>query len=272
MSELSGVPGRAGGDADISVVATLLADPARAKVLMALADGRALPASVLADEAGLSRQATSAHLNKLLGGGLLSVESSGRHRYYRLASTDIATALESLARLAPTTPIRSLRQGTRAQALRAGRMCYDHLAGGLGVSLLAALLEQRALLRADGRGTPQRRDGDRLSAPVRQQPYQLGPEANYVLPRLGVDLDALAGTKNRRPLLRCCMDWSEQQHHLAGRLGAALATSFLEHGWVHRKPRQRAVTLTDAGAEFLCEELGLTTTPAGTSWRSSSSA
>ena len=257
MSELVSASGR-GGDADISVVATLFADSARAKVLMALVDGRALPASVLADEAGLSRQATSAHLNKLLGGGMLTVEISGRHRYYQLANANVAAALESLARIAPTTPIRSLRQGTRARALRAGRMCYDHLAGELGVALLGALLDQRALIRTDGASTPQRRDSDRLAAPMRQHPYQLGPEADRVLSGLGVDLAALTATKSRRPLLRCCVDWTEQQHHLAGRLGAALVTSFLEHGWLARKPRQRAVTLTDAGAEFLHDELDLT--------------
>jgi DNA-binding transcriptional ArsR family regulator len=246
-----------GGEADISSVAALLADPGRARVLMALADGRALPASVLADEAGLSRQAASAHLKKLLEGELLTVEVSGRHRYYRLANGEIAAALESLARIAPVTPVRSLRQGTRAQALRAGRLCYDHVAGALGVALLAALLRKRVVVRTDGKATPQRRDGDTLSAPVRNHPYQLGPEASDVLPRLGVDVDCLTEPANRRPLLRCCTDWTEQQHHLAGGLGAALTTSFLDNHWLVRRSHNRALALTSEGSTYLNHEIDL---------------
>src|SRR6478672_7222367 len=101
------------GDADIATVAALMADPARARILMALGDGRALPASVLADEAGVAASTASGHLSKLLDGGLLSVEQHGRHRYFRLAGPEVGELLEALSRLAPAAPVRSLRQGSR---------------------------------------------------------------------------------------------------------------------------------------------------------------
>lgn len=115
------------GDADLARAAALFAEPARARGLLARADGRALPASLLADEAGVSAQATSAHLKRLHEAGLVTVVPSGRHRYYRLAGPDVAAVLEALARIAPSQTVRSLRQGTRANALRSARTCYDHL-------------------------------------------------------------------------------------------------------------------------------------------------
>lgn len=134
-----------GGDADVAAVASLIGEPSRMRVLLALAGGRALPASHLAVEAGLSRPAVSAHLGKLVDDGLITVEQAGRHRYYRLAGPDVASLVEALAQLAPATPIRSLRQGTHAQALRAGRTCY----GQLGVRVTQALIEHQALVPAD---------------------------------------------------------------------------------------------------------------------------
>ncbi len=138
------------GDADVAKVAALFAEPTRARVLIALADGRALPASVLAAEAGLSAPATSAHLARLRRAGLITVEPSGRHRYYRLAGPDVAAVLEALARIAPLKPVRSLRQGTRTHAPRNARTCYDHVAGHLGVAITAALLARGALVAIDG--------------------------------------------------------------------------------------------------------------------------
>ena len=179
---------RGGGDADISTVAALFADPTRARVLLALADGRALPASVLASEAGVSPQAASAQLNRLKRGGLIADEKSGRHRYYRLASDQVASILEALAGAAPTQPIRSLRQGTRAAALRRARTCYDHLAGQLGCDLTQALLNQQALHAIDGLDTTRRRRTDPLSAPLPEHPYRLGPDADAVLNRIGVNV------------------------------------------------------------------------------------
>jgi len=241
------------GDADVARAAALLAEPARAKVLMALADGRALPASLLATEAGVSPQTVSSHLHKLLDGGLLEMERSGRHRYYRLSGPEVAAAVEAVARIAKPKPIRSLRQSTRAAALREARTCYDHLAGRLGVDLLEGLVRREALVRTDGGAGTDRRADDPLAAQLPDGPYALGPAAPEVFGELGADLTEKA---SGRRLLRFCVDWSEQRHHLAGRLGAMVADAMLERDWVRRRPRQRAVDLTDAGRRALAELLG----------------
>jgi DNA-binding transcriptional ArsR family regulator len=244
-----------GGDADIARVAAMFADPSRARVLMALGDGRSLPASVLAAEAGISAQAASAHLSKLLAEGLLSMERSGRHRYYSLAGPSVSTALESLAALAPVRPVTSLRQGTRASRLRQARLCYDHLAGGLGVAVTEGLVRRGALAITDGRSDTGRRPDDALSAPVACAPYELGPDAERTLKSLGVSLTEVQRSPSRRPLLRFCVDWTEQRHHLSGALGAAVAAACLDAGWVTRRPGARDVTLTEPGAAALTATL-----------------
>jgi DNA-binding transcriptional ArsR family regulator len=247
-----------GGDVDVARVAALFADPTRARVLTALGDGRALPASVLADEAGVTPQAASTQLSRLQAAGLLAVERSGRHRYYRLASAHVATVLEALALLAPAQPVRSLRQSTRAATLRSARTCYDHLAGRLGVQVTQALIDRDVLVPADGIRDTRRRAGDRLASQLPEHPYGLGPAAGTVLAGLGVPAGALAGDhRSRRPLLRFCVDWSEQHHHLAGRLGAELLSALVTAGWITRLPRQRAVRLTPAGELALHERLGI---------------
>jgi hypothetical protein len=224
---------------------------------MALADGRSLPASVLAGEASLSASSTSAHLGRLCDAGVLSVEPSGRHRYFRLAGPHIAETLEALAKIAPPQPVRSLREHTRAHALRRARTCYDHLAGALGVSITAALLERGALATTDGVEHTGRREGDPLSSPLPKHPYRLGDSAEDVFAALGVDLPSCAAAGGKRPLLRFCLDWTEQHHHLSGRLGAALAEALFARGWTTRSHGQRAVLLTPAGASGLTEHLGL---------------
>lgn len=246
-----------GGDADVAAIAALFADRSRARILQALVDGRALPASLLAAEAGVSAQAASAHLTKLRHAGLISVEASGRHRYHRLAGPAVAAAIEAIAALAPAQPIRSLREHTSAAALRRARSCYDHLAGGLGVAVTAALVQRGALHRTDGDGGIDRRPGDPLAAPLAEHPYELGPRADAVLAELGVDLAALRAAHSRRPLLRFCVDWTEQRHHLAGGLGAAVHAALLDRGWVARTRRRRALDLTPDGARELHDRLGL---------------
>jgi DNA-binding transcriptional ArsR family regulator len=242
----------ANGDADIAAAAALFADATRARVLLALADGRALPASVLAAEAGVTPQAVSTQLGRLTTGGLIACEKSGRHRYYRLAGDQVAAIIEVLSTVAPAQPVRSLRQGTRAAALRRARTCYDHLAGRWGCDLAQALLDQQALQATDGEATTGRRPGDPLSAQLPDHPYELGPEAPNVLRALGVDLAAVqAAVRGRRPLLRFCLDWSEQRHHLAGALGAAVFRSFEQSGWLARRAGCRAVTITDLGRREL---------------------
>jgi len=138
------------GDADIAQLAAVIADPRRARILLALGDGRALPASLLGAEAGVAASTASEHLRKLVAARLVDVHPQGRHRYYRLHGPEVGALLESLSRLAPPIEVRSLKQGTRAEALRRARTCYDHLAGRLGVSIFASLLDAGALTGGDG--------------------------------------------------------------------------------------------------------------------------
>ncbi len=257
-TDLRRTPVGIGGDTDLAAVAALIADPGRARMLSALLDGRALPASMLAAEAGLSAPATSSHLNKLRAGGLVDVEASGRHRYYRLSGPHVAAVLEALATIAPVAPVRSLRQGTQAAALRAARSCYDHLAGRLGVAVTTALLDRQVLVAVYGVADASRRPGERLAAALTTHPYRLGPDAEAVLGLLGVDLpDLLSASRSSRPLLRFCTDWTEQRHHLAGRLGAALLAALCHTGCVVRHPDRRSLTLTGHGATTLGRHLGL---------------
>jgi DNA-binding transcriptional ArsR family regulator len=242
------------GDTDLARVGALIGDPGRARVLQALADGRELPASVLASEAGVAASTASVHLGKLLDGGLVAVERHGRHRYYRLAAPEVARALEALAAVAPPAPVRSLRDGTRAQAVRAARTCYDHLAGRLGVALMAGLLREGVLTGGDGRYELGAGD-DRPAAAGRELDYRLTDGGARRLRDLGVDVDsALAGP---RAPIRYCIDWSEQAHHLSGALGAALAARLIELRWVTRLPRTRAVRVSDEGRARLAERLGV---------------
>jgi DNA-binding transcriptional ArsR family regulator len=243
------------GDADIAKIGALVADPARARILLALGDGRALPASVLADEAGVAASTASAHLGKLVDGGLLTVESHGRHRYFALADERVGELIEALARLAPAAPVRSLRQGTTAQAVRTARTCYDHLAGMLGAGLMTAMIE-RDLLRGGGGGFDRSAPGDdRLSAPGSDLDYRVTERGVAELGAFGIDFQALA--VKPRPIVRYCVDWSEQRHHLAGSLGAALAERMFELGWVSRRRGTRAVRVSDEGREGLRGTFGL---------------
>jgi DNA-binding transcriptional ArsR family regulator len=240
------------GDTDIAALAAVLADPRRCQVLAALGDGRALPASMLASEAGVAASTASEHLARLVDAGLLTVERHGRHRYFRLAGPHVADLLEALARVAPPAAVRSLREGTRAQALRSARTCYDHLAGRLGVAVMDSLLE-RGLMERDRveEGLPA---GDRLSSPGRAIRYGLTEDGALFLERFGVDLDALPP---RRPAIRYCLDWSEQRPHLAGAVGAALTTRIFDLGWIRRAERSRAVHLTDQGRAGFARVLGV---------------
>jgi DNA-binding transcriptional ArsR family regulator len=241
------------GDADIARVGALVADPARARVLLALGDGRALPATVLAGEAGVAASTASAHLGKLVKGGLLVVERHGRHRYFRIAGPEVSDLIEALARLSPAAPVRSLRQGTQAQAVRFARTCYDHLAGVLGTELMSALLERELLTGGDGVFEPAAADADRLSSPGFDLDYRLTSRGARELREFGIDLEALP---RRRPLIRYCVDWSEQRHHLAGSLGAALAARMFDLGWVNRARHSRAVHVTEDGREGLKRSFG----------------
>ncbi|MBY8883238.1 winged helix-turn-helix domain-containing protein [Streptomyces sp. PTM05] len=241
-------------EADVAAVAAVFGDASRVRVLLALGDGRQLPASVLAAEAGVSPSTVSAHLARLLQAGLVTVASHGRHRYYRLSGPDVSDVLEALARVAPPKTVRSLREGTRAAQLRRCRTCYDHLAGRLGVALMDALLERGVLTGGDGVYRPERADHDRPSAPGQDAHYRVTPEGHRFLADFGVDPGRLP---RRGPVIRYCVDWSEQRHHLSGALGAALTGRFFALEWIRRGEARRVVRVTDAGREGLVSAFGL---------------
>lgn len=223
-------------DADLASVAALMADRHRAQMLLTLLGGTPQSGSALAEAAGISRSLASAHLKKLVAGRLVRAQPSGRQQLYSIASEPVADALEVLILLAPATNVRSLGDATRAKSLRWARMCYDHLAGVVGVSVTEALL---------GRGLLRERDGAYLMAP--------GGAAEFG--GFGIDVDRLE--QRTRPLLRPCLDWSERRYHLAGSLGAALTSSLLTRGWITTREASRIVTVTKAGQAGLREWLGI---------------
>lgn len=237
----------AGGDVDLSQVGALVADPGRCRILLALNDGRALPATVLAAEANVAPSTASTHLARLIAGGLLQVENYGRNRYYRLASPRVGELLEVLCRLSPQSPIRSLREGNRAAALRAARTCYDHLAGGFGVALMTSMINRGFIAGGTGVFDPRSATYDRLSAYGRDTEYELTAAGNQFLTELGIHLQP------RRRQIRYCVDWSEQRHHLAGALGRGILDHFLDAVWIERAPRTRAVRITEIGRKAIWE-------------------
>jgi DNA-binding transcriptional ArsR family regulator len=243
------------GDADLAALGSVLGERARARMLLALGDGRALPASVLASEAGVAASTASAHLAKLVDAGLVSVTTQGRHRYYRLAGPQVADLIETLARVAPAAPVKSLREGTRAQALRAARTCYDHLAGQLGVELMQALIKDGSITGGDGRHHIEGNGEDRLSAPGRDVDYRLTQDGAERLSRLGVDIPGDVGADGLP--LRYCVDWTEQAHHLSGPVGRAVTKRLIDLKWLKRAERTRAVHVTKQGERKLRAELGV---------------
>jgi DNA-binding transcriptional ArsR family regulator len=201
---------------DIAMIAALVGDPARANMLTALMTGRALTASELAHQAGITPQTASSHLAKLEAGGLIEPEKQGRHRYYHLTGSDVAGVIEGLAGLAARAGHMRLRTGPKDPALRRARICYDHLAGDLGVQMFDSMKRQ-GLIRQSKQAIALTSEGKRFMATA----LQISPET-------------LAHP--RRPVCKACLDWSERRHHLAGMLGAALMTRFTELKWASRDP------------------------------------
>ena len=231
----------------------LLADPARCKVLLALDDGRALPASVLADEAGISRPTASSHLGKLTDAGLLTVETHGRHRYYRLAGPEVGELLEHLGRLAPSRPVRSLRDGTRAARLRSARTCYDHLAGRLGVQIMGSLLDREVLVGGDGRYDPHRDGHDALSSPGHD--IQLRADQRRArLPR-----SASASNCQRAEGRSCGTAWTGPSSGTIcpARWAARCSTACCRPAGSNGCHAGRAVTVTDDGRTALADAFGI---------------
>jgi DNA-binding transcriptional ArsR family regulator len=211
------------------MIAALVGDPARSNMLTALMTGRALTASELAHEAGVTPQTASSHLAKLEAGGLIEQEKQGRHRYYRLADPDIASVLEGLEGIAARAGHLRVRTGPKDPALRRARICYDHLAGDLGVQMLDSMKKQR-LLRQNKQGIELTTEGER-----------------FLAKSLQISTEALAHP--RRPTCKACLDWSERRHHLAGTLGAAMMARFTELKWAARDaaPGNRVVNFTRNG-------------------------
>jgi DNA-binding transcriptional ArsR family regulator len=229
-------------NAEFAQIAALAGDPARATMLHALLDGRALTATELATVAGVAPQTASGHLAQMTAGGLLAVEKQGRHRYHRLASAAVAQMMESIMQVAAEQPsTRRLSTGPRDAVMRMARTCYDHLAGRLGVAITDALVEKGFL--------------------------DLTPEAGLVtepglqfLAGIGIDTGKLVARRGKttgRVLCRPCLDWSERRPHLAGAVGAAICEHCFDHDLVRRVAGTRAVTITPKGHRVFRERLGV---------------
>jgi len=219
----------------------LVGDPARAGMLLALMDGRALTASELAACAGVTPQTASSHLAQLVTAGVLTVARQGRHRYHRLASPAIAQMLEGMMAVAAgasDVPQRTLRSGPRDRALRHARTCYDHLAGRVAVAITDAMLARGDLEFGA--------DGGVLTA-----------SGASFLGGASIVLESGTGSSGRRVFCRPCLDWSERRPHVAGRVGAALLTHCLARDWVRRQPGSRGVSVTPTGQRQLTQLFAL---------------
>jgi len=230
-------------NAKFSEIAALAGDPSRAVMLHALMDGRALTASEMARAAGITPQTVSDHLARMVAAGLLSVVKQGRHRYHRLASPLVAQMMESIMQVAsasePTRP--QLTVGPRDKSLRAGRTCYDHLAGRLGVALAASLVADGYVELTDDAGL-------------------VTNDGVAFLGGIGIDMDALlarGGKRSKRVLCRPCLDWSERRPHLSGAVGAALCAHSLKNDWIRRIDDTRAVMVTPKGRRVFRDKLGM---------------
>ncbi len=218
-------------ETDLSSVAALMGEPARAAMLCALMDSLALPAGELAQVANISPQTASTHLQKLLEGKLLTVESHGRHRYYRLFSAEVATALEALMVIAPQPKKRYSSDEQMCYA----RTCYDHLAGRLGVEFTRSLKES-GHLEMDG------------------LQFNLTPTGWKKFEDFGLDLETLILQRN---FAKACLDWTERKHHLGGALGRAVTAKMLELNWLVRLPETRALRVTETGRLGLRKTFGM---------------
>jgi DNA-binding transcriptional ArsR family regulator len=204
---------------DVASFGELVSDPSRVAMLLSLMHGLARPASELASLAGVTPSTASAHLARLLGGGLVLVEQQGRHRYFRLSGDRVADALEAITQ--HTAPGKRASSDPGRAALSRARSCYKHLAGQLGVAWLASL-ESRRLLR------------------IRDGALSLSPRGVACFEGLGL-------TMARWPAGRPCLDWTERRNHLGGALGVALTEHLLSLGWLVRRPGGRALRITAKG-------------------------
>lgn len=215
---------------DFTAIASLIGDPARANMLTALMSGKALTASELAAEAGVSAQTASSHLRKLQDAGLLKLQKQGRHRYYSLSGDNVAQTLEGLMGLAAGLGHLRTRTGPRNQALRTARVCYNHLAGDMGVQMFSAMRRQGYF-------------------EFSETGLDLSDAGQAFVATLGIGTEEMP--RSKAPMCRECLDWSVRQSHLAGRLGRAMLARFETLGWAKRVPDTRIVQFSDRGrSEF----------------------
>jgi DNA-binding transcriptional ArsR family regulator len=214
-------------------IGALFADPTRAEILTALMDGRAHTGSELARHVGVAPSTTSEHLSRLLDAGMVTVEAQGRHRYYRLASPDVAELLETLG---ATQAINPPPPPKTPAGLAYARTCYDHLAGELAVAIYNQFHALGHLVEIDHH-------------------LQLTDSGIQLLEEIGVDVAAIRAST--RPKARACLDWTQRRHHLAGAAGAHLLNTMLTNRWLTRGPRPRSIRVTQTGRQELTKRFQL---------------
>lgn len=220
------------GEASLENFAKIIGDATRIRMLQLLMEGRALTAKELAYGARVEPATATQHLRRLQEGGLVSVKAQGRHKYFKLTSPLVAELMEMLMVLAPDA--RAKTPALRVEEpLRRGRMCYDHLAGELGIGITEALVKQGILRKEADAFAVTKRGGDWFT-------------------ELGIDVET--ARLLRRKFAASCLDWTERRDHLGGALGAALAERLVDLGWIARKRNSRAVTVTEAGRRRLAEQ------------------
>lgn len=222
---------------DIALLGSLIGDPARANMLTALMSGKALTASELASEASITAQTASTHLKKLEAGGLITPRKQGRHRYFTLTDDDVGALLENMMGLAAKKGHIRVRTGPKDPALRKARVCYNHLAGDMGVRILDSFVERDFIADHDDTLTLTDRGYDFI--------HRIGISSS---PKLS----------SRRPLCRSCLDWSERRSHLAGILGTQLLDLFYDKEWARRDDGSRIVTFTNKGEKAFLDLFPLT--------------
>ncbi|MEM1363918.1 MAG: winged helix-turn-helix domain-containing protein [Pseudomonadota bacterium] len=221
---------------NIAHVAALIGDPARANMLTALMSGKALTASELAGEACVTMQTASSHLSKLANASLLRVRKQGRHKYFSLASEDVAHVLEGLMGLAAGAGHLRKRTGPKDAALRRARVCYNHLAGDMGTQMFDSMIAREHLIIVAGE-------------------LALTEAGTAFVREFGIDIDRLRNA--RSPVCRECLDWSERRSHLAGSLGRVFLARFEELSWAKREETSRVVTFSKQGADAFAELFAL---------------
>lgn len=223
-------------DQQFSAIASLIGEPARATMLWSLLDGRAYTAGELALVANISPQSASNHLNKLIEADLLKMEKQGKHRYYRFAKAEVATALEAISQLIPHKGQMPRDRSFKNGDIQYARTCYDHLAGWVAVNITQGLVQQKIIL-------------------LRNDEYDVTKKGEVWFEQIGVDMAAVK--QQKRFFARPCLDWTERKHHLAGALGAALLDQMLALNWIRRKANERTVVLTGKGEKAFAQLVSL---------------